>query len=775
MIHFLEVFFKKLAVFQKQNKHIILGIAVILTIFMLIGLGKIGMQTDISKEMPQDLPIYQLRDKVSDKFGGLDTVLVVYRLDPDTNVEGGVKDIRDPEVIESIIELQDLLTKESMVDKVTSVGSIFQQGVPDSLAGVKQALELVPGSEGFFSKDYTTTLLYVSASLGSNEKKIEQISEIINNDIGAVNRPEGVKISLTGNPPIRHFLLTQLQKDALFTILIAAAIILIMLIVLERSATRGALIFVPLSLGLIWTLGTMGWLNIKLSIATVGIGAMILGLGVEYGVFMVHRYKQERFKGSDQLLSLQKAVHEIGSAIVGSSTTTIVGFLALLFASMPMLQHLGATLALGIFFSFLAAIIVSPSLIIIEEDFRKWYDQLKHKRFKIEPIEEVSTDHHKHKTRGFIDRFGHFIAHNPYKVLVGVLIITGLAAYFASDIQMEGMEYTDMLPDDIEVVNTMNIVNDQFGGVQSVQVVVETDPQQINSDEARDVREPAILNYLDIIGKAVSTNEDVISVSSMATIAKQMNNGHIPKSIERVKELSEQNPALDSYFSDDYSMSLIRIRLNEDADEENFEKELSQILRQASAPAGIKVGFTGEPLEQTVMKNQIQPDMSKTSAISLIGILVIVFLLFFSIKHGLIPLATIAFGTVWAFGFMGLIGFNLSSALAGVVSMIMGIGIDFGIQTVTKFREEIKYHPPERAMVVTYNSIFVPMVITTLAAIVGFRAMSLGKIKMMGDLGTVMTFGVTACMLAAITLIPALLIIGEKIKPTKTKHKNGGR
>jgi len=132
---------------------------------------------------------------------------------------------------------------------------------------------------------------------------------------------------------------------------------------------HGMLIFAPLSLGLVWTMGTLGWFGIPLSVATVSLSSMILGLGVEYGVFVVSRYKEERNKNVDQLNSLKTTVHGIGTAIIGSGLTTIMGFLALSFATMPMIQRLGQSLALGIAFCLLAALIVNPVLILLAEEY----------------------------------------------------------------------------------------------------------------------------------------------------------------------------------------------------------------------------------------------------------------------------------------------------------------------------------------------------------------------------------------------------------------------
>ncbi len=380
MADFLESLLKKLASFQTKYYLLVIIFMLIVTGFLAVGLTRISIESDIDKGMPQDLPIFKITDKINDKFGNQDAVLVVIKLDENSVDKDSPVDIRDPQVINFLVKLEENLRKEDLVENVQSIGSIFNQiGKPNSLEESKLILSHIPNSEMFFNKDYSATIMIISADLGSGQEKVKELNNIIKENIEYSQKPKGIKTMITGTPPMRAMVLDLLVHDAVFTLLIAAIIIFVLLLLMERSFTKSLLIFLPLLLGITWTLGVMGWLSIKLSIATVGIGAMILGLGVEYGVFVVTRYKEER-ETKTQLESLQTAVSSVGSSIIGSGSTTIVGFLALTLSVMPMLRDLGVTLALGIAFSLFIAVFINPSLIIAEENFEKWIIQKKYEK-----------------------------------------------------------------------------------------------------------------------------------------------------------------------------------------------------------------------------------------------------------------------------------------------------------------------------------------------------------------------------------------------------------
>ncbi len=354
---------------QADHAKTIFILAIVLSGMMAVGMPRIKIQTDLSKELPSGVPSIDLQTKIGEKFGDTDAFLIVIEVDPESDVENRVTDIRDPRVLEMVLELHPLLEKESEVSSVFSIApALAYTGVPPTLDASKEMLSRIPQAGQAFNKDYTATVVFASADLGTNEERVREFMRNIEEDMDAVRKPSGIKMGLTGTPVMRNTLMTLLVRDATYTMLLAGGIILLLLIILH-GPTRGFLIFAPLVGAMIWLLGTMGWLGIPLSIATVGIGAMVLGLGVEYGVFVVKRYEEERDAGRNQLETLRAIIPGVGLAIFGSASTTTVGFLALLLATMPMIQKMGATLALGIVYSFIAAVIVNPAFIIIEENF----------------------------------------------------------------------------------------------------------------------------------------------------------------------------------------------------------------------------------------------------------------------------------------------------------------------------------------------------------------------------------------------------------------------
>jgi len=347
---------------KKYSLPMLIGI-ILITLIMLSGLANLTIDTDISASMPDDLPVYITNDKITDKFGSQDVIILLLSLDSDLNYQDAPKDIRTKDIIDYLYSLETALKKESSIEDAVSLGGFLHDVPIDSL---KNTIEGSEQLRGFVSDDYSDTLIYIITD-ASSEKKVNSATKLVQEKIEGLSIPSGTKITISGNPPIRIRISEFLKSDAVFTISLASSLILLLLILVKKSFTKGVLIFTPLALGLVWTLGSMGWVNLPLSTGTVGIGAMILGLGVEYGVFMHTRYDEERHNGKTQSQALKIAVPSVGNALSGSGLTTMAGFLALTLSTMPLLQDLGLTLALGIMSCLIATIIAMPVIIIYEE------------------------------------------------------------------------------------------------------------------------------------------------------------------------------------------------------------------------------------------------------------------------------------------------------------------------------------------------------------------------------------------------------------------------
>jgi predicted RND superfamily exporter protein len=376
----------------------------------------------------------------------------------------------------------------------------------------------------------------------------------------------------------------------------------------------------------------------------------------------------------------------------------------------------------------------------------------------------------KKQDNGLLKKYAEFVAYRRALLLVLFLIFSLLMGFYASSMETVGMSQEDMLPADVEVIQTLELVSDQFAGAfSSATIVVEIDPGYAQSNEIRDARDPELLRYVDALAERARLIYGVIDATSAADVIKDANEGKIPSSLRSVKSLVAQNELvaqqLGAYISDDYMLSVVRLTLLEDLDAEEIVAELREAM-QVTPPPGLTVDISGSPVEDQVMMELAAETMQTTSTISFALIIIILILLFVSIKYGLIPLLTILLGTVWTYGVLYLIGFEITPMTSGALAMIMGIGIDFGIQVTKRFLYELQWHEREEAMVNTLSNVFYPMAITTVAAVTGFLCLSLGELPMMKDMGKLLAMGVTCSMIAAITVVPAILVLFER-KPKR--------
>jgi uncharacterized protein len=365
--------------------------------------------------------------------------------------------------------------------------------------------------------------------------------------------------------------------------------------------------------------------------------------------------------------------------------------------------------------------------------------------------------------------YGRFIGKNPLKVLAAVIIISALMQYGNSILEQSIQDNSDMLPDTYPEISAIEIIQNEFGGMDSGVIVIELDAPQEHSTQPRDIRDAKIIKYADILSRKAAQTRYVVKAASIADTVVQ--DGRIPEDKATLDNLIKANPLSPGYVSGDYSMTLVKLNFIPNAPENELYDALMMIIESTPKPPGVKVDVSGDFAISTSMNRDLGPDMAKTSQTSMAGILIVIIILFGSLRYGLTSLSVIVFGVMWAFGIMGLLGYHVTNVTSGGASMIMGIGIDFGIQVTSRFRIELKKKRIEEAMAETLRAVSTPMGTTTIAALIGFQAMSMGELTVLSDLGRMMSIGTLACMMAALTVVPIALVLGEKTFGKKVKKR----
>ncbi|NCS91162.1 MAG: MMPL family transporter [Candidatus Altiarchaeum hamiconexum] len=361
-----EDLLEKVAGFCVKHAKEIFLIAIIVTIVMLFGITLIELQTDISNFLSESAsPVVKLDKEVSNKFGEDNGVIISFKIDKKTG-SADIYDIRDIRVIKSVVELTNKLKAEDNVKEVRGIGNFFENYSEQEYEKILNVILNNPASKKFFNRDYTQTLIFVTVK-GKSQKEIDEIVKEITADIDKISVPEGVTVSWTGEPILMNDISNILMSDMIKSFAIAAFIVLILLFLIYRSWTKGLLPYVPLMISLIWTLGTMGYIGIPISIATVAVAPMIIGIGIEFGVFVVNRYFEELNKGIARDIAIQKGVSGVGIAVLASTTALTIAFIALGMGDLTIMKDMGIALAIGIIYAMFAALFINPAFIVIED------------------------------------------------------------------------------------------------------------------------------------------------------------------------------------------------------------------------------------------------------------------------------------------------------------------------------------------------------------------------------------------------------------------------
>lgn len=369
----LKEILSKVGEFSAKKPMVVIGIVILLTIFAATFIPNIKKQTSYEKMLPQDLPEVQEVYEVRDEFGGTDIVTIAVKVVPSDSSDK-VTDIRDPRVLRAVKMLEDNL---KTVDGITSVSSpvdvlIEMNGgtVPQSIDRVKELMRYIPESqrERMFNKDYSVMVITAFTDVGADEKKCDALYNAVKERIEETPFPAGVEAVPTGSIPMRAIVGRLMDESQAVTTTVAFLAIMLIIVLHFKKITSVALLS-PLIFTLIWTGGFMGLFGLPLDMATTSVGSLILGLGIDYGIYFGSRYKEEREKGKSPEEAAITTVTYAGSSVLASAATTAAGLLSLTIAPLPAMANLGKVCAVGIAFCCILTVVFLPAVLVLEDKY----------------------------------------------------------------------------------------------------------------------------------------------------------------------------------------------------------------------------------------------------------------------------------------------------------------------------------------------------------------------------------------------------------------------
>lgn len=609
-----------------------------------------------------------------------------------------------------VVEGMEQKDAAALKEKIKSVEHVESVIWYDSIADISIPVEILPDKfRQVFSTDHSTMMAAFFDTSTSADETIEAINEI--------RSITGEQCFVSGMSAMVTDLKNLCEKEEPVYVAIAVVLATVVMMLFMDSFLIPFVFLVSIGMAILYNLGTNCFLG-EISYITKALSAILqLGVTMDYSIFLWHSYNEQkiRFDG-DKQRAMAHAVSNSIASVAGSSTTTIAGFLAMCFMSFTLGADLGIVMAKGVVFGLLSCVTILPSLILVLD----------------KPIEKAG-----HKPlMPKLDKLSRFITKHSsvFLIVFAVLIVpavygyTNTAKYYdLSQTLPEDMDFiiaNTKLKDDFDMSTTHMILADaklpQKEAKQMLGEIEKTDGVKfalgLNSLIGSAVPEEIIPDRL--TGALKSENYQLILVSSEYKVATDEVNGQITKINDIIKKY------------DDKSMLI------------------------------------GEAACTKDLINVTDRDFKVVDAVSIAAIFLIILIIFKSVSLPVILVAVIEFAIFVNLGIPFYTGTELPFVAPICISTIqLGATVDYAILMTTRYKKERIKGNDKKASVYTALSTSIPSI--TVSAL-GFFAATFGvglysNVDMISSICGLMARGALISMVSVILLLPAMLMILDKI------------
>ena len=336
-----------------------------LIIIGIAGAVQIERRVDLIDYFKQNDPMHESELIFRDKFGGSFPVYV--------KVEG---DILSPEVLNEMRNIADFMKEssyithtQSLADLIEEMNEVMGEGktIPAERDKIEQLWFLLQGQEVLEQLvTYETDQAIVNATFNTGD--VEAMQSFIDDLDRYIreNMPgKPVKVTFTGLPSLYLKIDKSIVNSQFQSLLYAFILTFIVVSVIYKSAIKGALTMIPILATLVVLFGLMGWLGIPLDVATVLVGSVSIGIGIDYGIHMMNEVNHRNRNGFSGFESASGAILTTGRPIIINFTAIALGFLMLVFSDLVPLQRFGLLIFITMITSGTAALTLLPAILVL--------------------------------------------------------------------------------------------------------------------------------------------------------------------------------------------------------------------------------------------------------------------------------------------------------------------------------------------------------------------------------------------------------------------------
>ncbi|MFB6144018.1 MAG: MMPL family transporter [Candidatus Nanohaloarchaea archaeon] len=336
----------KIVEYQIESPYKVLTALLVMTLFIVSGGLQMEIKPSTEAVLPQDDPVVESLGTLRGKFYG-DTTYMVFN----------AEDVRNYELLKDMQKIENRVERFENVQSAQSPATLLQMRYGE-IPQDKDTLNSF-NYRGTVSDSHDTAVMSIRADTQANSAEIRKLHDKLQKQINMQNPP--AEVSLTGYNMIDLATFQVIISDFISITVVSFLAVLGVLYGTFRDLKKIWLPVTVVMFALIWMIGLGGWLGADLTIISMVSAAMIMGLGIDFGIHVTKKYYST--EGGKEGLS--RTMVELSRGLVGASLTTAVGFLALLFANLTGMHSLGIFLFTGIISAYIGSVVLLPTIIYL--------------------------------------------------------------------------------------------------------------------------------------------------------------------------------------------------------------------------------------------------------------------------------------------------------------------------------------------------------------------------------------------------------------------------